>query len=198
MKKILLLTLATVVIVLVMAAPALAWIDQYPAPPASEQRDEIVWKVGPMSSPTWFRFVGDAYTSIDENVLTVRFVARSHYAFVDTAIYVVDNDLNLVPHNNGGPIPGRFNPPYGRHSSFGYPYVHQVVYQIPLGTDWQLPIKLVAHAQIAHFNACGQVDQIETGWATGCTDRGLWNFGGSKWARYFKIPGGDLVYPPAS
>jgi hypothetical protein len=193
MKKLLLLSLGIVAIMLVFASPALAAISDYPTAPATWQRDEIAWKVAPMDEPAWYKFVADVYTRVDDSVLYARFVARPGYAFVDTAIYVVDNDLSLVPHNGGGPIPGHFKPPYGDHSSFAYPYAHTVEYQIPLPGTWTLPIYLLAHAKIAHFDGCGQIDQIETGWATGCTSPD-WNYPfGNKWARFFQIPGGDLI-----
>lgn len=164
MKKVLLLGLAVVIIVLLMAAPALAETTQY---------SSIVWKTG--TGTNWYSVVGGVVTTLDGNTLRVTFNANGAYRLLETHLAVGDNLLD-IPHNNGGPIPGRF--PYSNEYS---PGVASDSYVVDV-TGMTRPIFVAAHAVLVR---CSD-GRVETGWGTSCKDY-RWAFPGANWARFIQI-----------
>lgn len=138
-----------------------------------------VWKTGkyPGDYSNWFTMVGNVSLYRNGNTLQVSFWAWEGYELLETHVHAAPT-LDGIPHNNGGPIPGKFaagmehDPPLQAKTYFldvtGYPD----------------PCYVVAHFVMRNKST----GQIETGWATDC-NTAQWEYPGSNWARYVLLDG---------
>jgi hypothetical protein len=104
------------------------------------------------------------------------------YCLKATQLHVADS-LEEIPHNNGGPIPGRFD--YKMQHDCSTP---EVLYEIPLSAGgWEIGDRVV---MVAHAVVGRPADPYweETAWGVQCGDFATWHYPGSRWSAYMEYP----------
>lgn len=171
MKRLLVVCVLAVALLSIGVAPAVAAGDEY---------NYIVWKTGPYPGDynNWFTRVGHLSVWDQGNgTIKATFVAHEGYELLETHLEVAPN-LDAVPHNPGGPIPGRFD--FGTEHS---PAVTSATYYASIAG---LPSNYIVVGHVVMRNIA--TGQVETGWVTDC-NIAAWEYPGSNWARFVLMDG---------
>ena len=121
--------------------------------------------------------VGGVSVSDDDVNLTVKYVTTDGWVINETHLAVAESAAAIPQTKKGNPIPGQFE--YKNESQdLG---ITEYTYVIPFPLSWEAGTELyiAAHAEVAHLNDTGFVDQEETAWGNGTS------FTGKNWAMYF-------------
>lgn len=125
--------------------------------------------------------VVEVWNTLDTLYVHYRVWWPSH-CLEETHVHVADT-LADVPHNNGGPIPGKFD--YKKVHGCSTP---ETTYAIPLSAGgWKIGDRVVI---LAHATVGQPSDPYwnETGWGIQCGDFATWSYPGKNWAAYMSYP----------
>lgn len=170
MKRLLLVAVLTVALLGLGVSQAFAY-DEY---------CYTVWKTGPYPGDytNWFTSVGNvSIYDLGGGVLKVRFQAWEDYEILETHAHAAPT-LEGIPHNNGGPIPGKFAEGM-EHDPAVTDYIHYLDI-----SGYPDNYYVVAHVVMRNT----VTGQVETGWATDC-NTASWAYPGSNWARFVYMDG---------